>query len=96
MRRRERLALLDGHGGIPLFERLGRRVRLTAAGGTLLGSLEEEFARIDNALAEVAGNTLFLAWRQGLVESARIRVVRQALMLEEYLQGHLSSIERFR
>jgi DNA-binding transcriptional LysR family regulator len=29
-----------------------------------------------------AGNTLFLAWRQGLVESARIRVVRQALVRE--------------
>jgi DNA-binding transcriptional LysR family regulator len=50
----QKVRALEAQLGIPLFERLGRRVRLTGAGGTLLGTLKEEFARIDGALAGVA------------------------------------------
>lgn len=50
----QKVRALEAQLGIPLFERLGRRVRLTGAGGTLLETLKEEFARIDGALAGVA------------------------------------------
>jgi DNA-binding transcriptional LysR family regulator len=45
---------LEAQLGVPLFERVGRSARLTAAGRHLVQALREEFARIDDALEAVA------------------------------------------
>lgn len=45
---------LEAQLGFPLFERLGRRVRLNHGGALLLRTLKVEFARIDEALASAA------------------------------------------
>jgi DNA-binding transcriptional LysR family regulator len=45
---------LEAQLGFPLFERMGRRVRLTRVGAALLPTLKAEFARIDEALAGAA------------------------------------------
>ncbi|HZH76435.1 MAG TPA: LysR family transcriptional regulator [Archangium sp.] len=47
----QKVRALEAQLGMPLFERLGRRVRLLPAGAALLGTLQTEFARIDEALA---------------------------------------------
>ena len=54
---------LEAQLGFPLFERLGRRVRLTPAGGGLLQTLKVEFARIDKALEVAAEDVTQLRGR---------------------------------
>jgi DNA-binding transcriptional LysR family regulator len=44
---------LEAQIGVPLFERIGRRAKLTAAGAKLVASLRDDFGRIDEALAAV-------------------------------------------
>ncbi len=46
----QQVKILEAQLGVPLFERLGRRVRLTASGRALLETLREELGRIDAAL----------------------------------------------
>ncbi len=44
---------LEGHAGLPLFERVGRKLQLTAAGGELLGyarRIAELFREADEAI----------------------------------------------
>jgi len=45
------LGALQAQLGVPLFERIGRRARLTAAGARLSAELGQAFARVDDALA---------------------------------------------
>jgi DNA-binding transcriptional LysR family regulator len=49
----QKVRALEAQLGQPLFERLGRRVRLLPAGTTLLETLKPEMARIDDALASL-------------------------------------------
>ena len=49
---------LEGHAGLPLFERVGRKLQLTAAGGELLGyarRIAELFREADEAMAQLKG-----------------------------------------
>lgn len=46
----QQIKTLETQLGAPLFERIGRRARLTPAGSTLLEALQIEMARIDDAL----------------------------------------------
>src|SRR5688572_10058909 len=46
----QQVKVLEGQLGIPLFERIGRRARLTASGQSLRATLTEDLARIDEAL----------------------------------------------
>ncbi|MDY7232170.1 LysR family transcriptional regulator [Hyalangium rubrum] len=49
----QKVRALEAQLGQPLFERLGRRVRLLPSGTTLLETLKPELARIDDALASL-------------------------------------------
>ena len=49
---------LEGHAGLPLFERVGRKPQLTAAGAELLGyakRIAELFREADEAMAQLKG-----------------------------------------
>ena len=49
---------LEGHAGLPLFERLGRKLQLTAAGVELVGyarGIAELFREADEAMAQLKG-----------------------------------------
>jgi DNA-binding transcriptional LysR family regulator len=58
---------LEGHAGLPLFERLGRRIHLTAAGRELVGqsaAILAQFREAEDAMARlkgVEGGTLSVA-----------------------------------
>lgn len=49
----QQMKALETQLGVPLFERLGRRVRLTPEGERLAASLRPAFAQVDDALAEL-------------------------------------------
>ncbi len=49
----QQIKALEGQLGVPLFERVGRRARPTAAGLRLAEVLRDEFGRIDDALEAV-------------------------------------------
>jgi DNA-binding transcriptional LysR family regulator len=49
----QQMKALEAQLRLPLFERLGRRVRLTAEGERLAASLRQAFAQVDDALAEL-------------------------------------------
>ena len=49
---------LEGHAGLPLFERLGKRVHLTAAGAELLvhsRAIVQQFREAEEAMARRLG-----------------------------------------
>jgi DNA-binding transcriptional LysR family regulator len=50
----QQLALLEREAGVPLLERVGRNVRLTAAAQTLVGHTEALLARVEAAEADLA------------------------------------------
>lgn len=64
-----RLALLEAQTGMPLFERIGRRLVLSDAGATLLPYAERVVAALDDAQAAVA------ATRAGGAGTARVVAV---------------------
>ena len=49
----QQLALLEKEAGVPLFERVGRNLRLTAAAQTLVGHADALFARVEEAEADL-------------------------------------------
>ena len=52
------IKVLESHVGLPLFERLGKRLYLTAAGGELLhysGAIAEQFREAEEAMAQLRG-----------------------------------------
>src|SRR4051794_8582042 len=49
----QQLALLEKEAGVPLLERAGRNVRLTAAGQLLVGHADALLARVEEAEAEL-------------------------------------------
>ncbi len=50
----QQIKALEGQLGVPLFERVGRRARLTPAGARLVAVLRQEFSTIDDAVDSVA------------------------------------------
>jgi DNA-binding transcriptional LysR family regulator len=50
----QQIKALEAQLGVPLFARVGRRVRVTEAGTALLASLRDEFSRIDSAVEEAS------------------------------------------
>ena len=51
----QQLALLEREAGVPLLERVGRNVRLTAAAQTLVTHTDALLARVEEAEADLAG-----------------------------------------
>ncbi len=52
------IKVLEAHVGLPLFERLGKKLYLTAAGGELLhhsGAIAEQFREAEEAMAQLRG-----------------------------------------
>ncbi len=62
----QQLTALEREAGVPLLERTGRRVRLTAAARTLVAHAEEVLARLEEAEAALA------AARQNLIGTLRV------------------------
>ncbi len=52
----QQLALLEKEAGVPLLERVGRNVRLTAAAQTLVGHTDALLARLEEAEADLRGD----------------------------------------
>jgi DNA-binding transcriptional LysR family regulator len=50
----QQIAQLEGEAGVKLTERIGRRVRFTAAGNALVGHAERVMAVLDEARSELA------------------------------------------
>jgi len=57
------LRTLQAQLGVVLFERVGRRARLTPAGLVFIGELRQSFARIDDALAAVTSDSRIVRGR---------------------------------
>ena len=64
----QQLALLEKEAGVPLLERVGRNVRLTAAAQTLVGHADALLARVEEAEADLAATAELItgtcAWRR--------------------------------
>ncbi|MGH8801535.1 MAG: LysR family transcriptional regulator [Casimicrobiaceae bacterium] len=52
------IKVLESHAGLPLFERLGKKLYLTAAGSELLhysGAIADQFREVEEAMAQLRG-----------------------------------------
>ena len=78
----QQLSVLEREAGVPLLERTGRGVRLTAAAHTLVGHAEEVLARLERAEAAlaVARQNLTGTLRIGAFPSAARTILPPALV----------------
>jgi DNA-binding transcriptional LysR family regulator len=77
----QQLALLEREAGVPLLERAGRNVRLTAAAQTLVGHTEALLARVEEAEADLAATTDLVTGtlRVATIQSAGLYLLAPAL-----------------
>src|SRR3954452_2813516 len=77
----QQLALLEKEAGVPLLERVGRNVRLTAAAQALVGHADALFARMEEAEADLEGTAELITGpvRGGRIQSAGLYLLAPAL-----------------
>src|SRR3954467_10901245 len=77
----QQLAQLEKEAGVPLLERAGRNVRLTAAGQTLAGHAGARLARVEEAEARMAATAGLVAGtlRVATFQSAGLYLLAPAL-----------------
>ena len=68
------IRLLEGHANAELFERLGRRLRLTEAGVEALARTREILGLVRDAEEAIAG---LGSLEQGMVEASNVEVVEE-------------------
>jgi DNA-binding transcriptional LysR family regulator len=77
----QQLAQLEREAGVPLLERVGRNVRLTAAGQTLVGHTDALLARLEAAEAdlEATADQITGTLRVAAIQSAGLYLLAPAL-----------------
>jgi DNA-binding transcriptional LysR family regulator len=77
----QQLAQLEKEAGVPLLERAGRNVRLTAAAQTLVGHTEALLARVEEAEADLAATAEQITGtlRVATIQSAGLYLLAPAL-----------------
>ena len=77
----QQLALLEKEAGVPLLERVGRNVRLTAAAQTLVGHADALLERIEEAEAELEATAELITGtvRVAAIQSAGLYLLAPAL-----------------
>jgi DNA-binding transcriptional LysR family regulator len=77
----QQLALLEKEAGVPLLERAGRNVRLTAAAQTLVGHTDVLLARVEEAEADLAATATQITGtlRVAAIQSAGLYLLAPAL-----------------
>ncbi|HWK29783.1 MAG TPA: LysR family transcriptional regulator [Solirubrobacter sp.] len=77
----QQLALLEREAGVPLLERAGRNVRLTAAAQTLVGHADALLARVEEAEADLqlAADQITGTVRVAAIQSPALYLVAPAL-----------------
>src|SRR3954462_14675127 len=77
----QQLALLEREAGVPLLERAGRNVRLTAAGHILVGHADALLARMEEAEAELAATSELITGtvRVAAIQSAGLYLLAPAM-----------------
>jgi DNA-binding transcriptional LysR family regulator len=77
----QQLAQLEREAGVPLLERAGRNVRLTAAAQTLVGHTEALLARVEEAEADLAATADLVTGtlRVATIQSAGLYLLAPAL-----------------
>jgi DNA-binding transcriptional LysR family regulator len=77
----QQLALLEREAGVPLLERVGRNVRLTAAAQTLVGHTDALLARVEEAEADLEATAEIITGtvRVATIQSAGLYLLAPAL-----------------
>jgi DNA-binding transcriptional LysR family regulator len=77
----QQLALLEQEAGVPLLEKVGRNVRLTAAAQTLVGHADALFARVEEAEADLQATAALVTGtvRVAAIQSAGLYLLAPAL-----------------
>jgi DNA-binding transcriptional LysR family regulator len=87
----QQLSLLESEAGVPLLERVGRRVQLTAQAQTLVAHTEALLQRLEQAEADLAASTSDITGtlRVASFQTAALALIPPALSRLAHLHPHL-------